>query len=128
MKEDVLKEVKKEIIASMTRNELASLSLDAVGIVLVRATFILHPELQDLPTVGEEDFGDGEISSVVACDNININSLTTDEGIQTVARKMARVMSSIQVPVYESSMKAAIKHGEEHKKIRIILLWIQERK
>lgn len=124
MSDELFENVKTEILNTMTRNELSIFTLDTIGIVLMRATFVCFPELNDLPVMEDDERGT-EISTYTIDKSFNSRLLLDKKPLERLLGNIARACTFINKPVMQGTMKVSIAFGAYNNELRISLIWVQ---
>lgn len=124
MSQELFENVRREGIETFTRNELSLLTLDALGILLMRATFMYFPELNDLPVMEDDEVG-SEIHTCTVDSGFNSKLLFTKTGLERLLGHIARACVLINGPVMQGTMKVSVAFGKFNNELKIALIWVQ---
>ena len=107
----------------------ASKSMGRSGILLVRAAFAYgHESLKDLPSISLEEGTKPEIKMRIIDERFRISDIMEESGLERLFNKLVNACQSIGVPTYEASLKVVLSPGDEHNRLKVSIIWIQERR
>lgn len=124
MENSLFDQIKKEALDVFSRNELSLFTLDTFGIVLMRATFAYHPELNELPVMSEEELG-SEIATCIVDKSFNSKLILEKSGLERLLNNIARACCMISKPVMQGTMKVSVAFGNFNNELKISLIWVQ---
>jgi hypothetical protein len=129
--DEIVSEMRSEIIKSMTRNQLMSLGFDSVGILLLQAAFYADKELEKEcgdSLIPQDEFADGEIVLKELFSDWSVGQLTSNAGIKKLVKTLVVELSNAldSDRFYEASLKVNITPAESGK-VKITLGYIKER-
>lgn len=109
IEKELIDKVATEVALSFTRNGLAGLGFDAVGMVFLQAA-TMSSKL-DVKQVGERDFGDCELVVEELIPNWTVSQLTTRAGIKKLVSLISEALLApgySESTIYEGSTKVQI--------------------